>query len=236
MAQGQGEATGSLPDPGTDTAYRAAAFDVLGALTYAELSAFLRLSCDADLAPTLTATAELARLAVLEFGHHELLCERLVELGADPEEAMAPFVAAVDGFHERTAPSTWLEGLVKFSVGDGIAQDFYREVSALLDDRTRELMLGALADTGQAAFVVREVRRAIAEDPTLTGRLALWGRRLVGEALSQAQQVAAERDAFATLLVSGSPGAQGGLTELVSMFDRITARHARRMADLGLRA
>ena len=35
------------------------------------------------------------------------------------------------------------------------------------------------------------------------GRLALWGRRLVGEALSQAQRVAAERDALAALLVGG---------------------------------
>ena len=97
-------------------------------------------------------------------------------------------------------------------------------------------MLGALADAGQGEFVVAEVRRAIEEEPTLAGRLALWGRRLVGEALSQAQRVAAERDAFAFLLVGsqGMPGA--GLTEIVHMFGRITDRHTKRMESLGLSA
>ena len=48
------------------------------------------------------------------------------------------------------------------------------------------------------------MRAAIAADPALAGRLALWARRLVGEALSQAQQVAVERDALALLLVGGT--------------------------------
>jgi hypothetical protein len=142
----------------------------------------------------------------------------------------------VDGFHERTAPSTWLESLVKFYVGDGIASDFYREMSVFLDPGTRDLVVGVLADADRAAFVVGEVRRGIAVEPTQAGRLALYGRRLVGEALSQAQRVAADREAFATLLVGsgGSPGA--GLTELVEMFGRITQRHIERMAELGLSA
>ena len=46
----------------------------------------------------------------------------------------APFVAAIDEFHARTAPSDWLEGLVKAYVGDGIAVDFCRAVAELLDD------------------------------------------------------------------------------------------------------
>jgi len=42
-----------------------------------------------------------------------------------------------------------------------------------------------LADTGHAGFVTARVRAAIEADPTLAGRLALWARRLVGEALAQ---------------------------------------------------
>jgi hypothetical protein len=219
-----------------DPAYRAAVVDLLGTLAYGELSAFLRLAGDAEFAPTLTAKAALARLAVPEFQHHEQLRERLQQLGADPEAAMSPFVTPIDAFHERTAPATWLESLVKYYVGDGIASDFYREVSAFLDAGTRELVLSAVADTGRSAFVVQEVRRAIAEDPSQAGRLALWGRRLVGEALSQGQRVVADRDAFATLLTgsAGTPGA--GLTEIVHMFGRITERHTQRMGELGLSA
>ena len=37
------------------------------------------------------------------------------------------------------------------------------------------------------------LKAAIEADPRVAGRLALWGRRLMGEALSQAQRVAAEK-------------------------------------------
>ena len=215
-------------------AYRDAVIDLLGTLAYGELSAFLRLAGDAELAPTLSAKAALSGLAVTEFHHYELLRDRLVRLDADPEAAMAPFVTPIDAFHARTAPTTWLEGLVKYYVGDGIASDFYREVSAFVDPETRDLVLGALADAGQAEFVVHEVRTAIDAEPALAGRLALWGRRLMGEALSQAQRVAADRDTFTVLLV-GADGVQGaGLTEIVHMFGRITERHTNRLKSLGL--
>ncbi|MBC7679102.1 MAG: tRNA 2-methylthio-N6-isopentenyl adenosine(37) hydroxylase MiaE-like protein, partial [Pseudorhodobacter sp.] len=99
------------------------------------------------------------------------------------------------------------------------------------DDQTRELILEVLADTGQASFAVSRVKQAIADDPSLGGRLALWGRRLVGEALIQAQQVAVERDALLVLLVGG--GDLGGLTRLLS---RLTDAHTERMASLGLQS
>ena len=99
------------------------------ALAYAELTAFDRLAEDARLAPTLAGRAALARMAAAEIAHHGRLTDRLTELGADPAEAMAPFVSALDAFHEGTRPSNWLEGLVKAYVGDGLASDFYREIA-----------------------------------------------------------------------------------------------------------
>jgi len=213
-----------------------AVVDLFGVLAYGELTAFSRLASDADLAPTLTAKASLARQAVTEFGHYELIRARLLELGADPEAAMAPFVAAIDGFHERTAPSDWLEGLVKAFVGDGIASDFYREIAAMLDPNSQELVNRVLADSDHAEFVVTAVRAAIEEDPRVAGRLALWGRRLVGEALSQAQRVAADRDALAALLVGTADRPGADLAEIARMLGRITDSHTRRMAQLGLSA
>ncbi|GLY28495.1 ferritin-like fold-containing protein [Kineosporia sp. NBRC 101731] len=220
----------------TDPAYRAAVVDLLGTLAYGELSAFIRLSTDADLAPRLSAKADMAALAATEFAHYDRLRARLVEIGADPEQAMAPFVEALDGFHERTRPSDWLEGLVKFYVGDGIASDFYREISTYVDDETRDLVLGTLEAGQRMSFVLQEVRQAISEDPIKGSRLALWGRRLVGEALSQGQRVAADRDTFSTLLTGTDEHPGMGLVGIVSMFSRITEQHTKRMAEMGLSA
>ncbi|SDC04438.1 tRNA-(MS[2]IO[6]A)-hydroxylase (MiaE)-like [Geodermatophilus telluris] len=207
-----------------------AVVDLLGVLAYAELTAFDRLAEDARLAPTLDGRAALARMAAAEIGHHDRLARRLVELGAEPAAVMAPFTRALDGFHEGTRPRTWLEGLVKAYVGDGLAADFYREIAGFLPEPDRSLILEVLADTGHADFAVREVRAAIAAQPTLAGRLALWGRRLVGEAISQSQAVIAERDELARLILAGT----GDLTGIGRLVDRITAAHTERMRTLGL--
>src|SRR5271167_2532868 len=160
-------------------------------LAYATLSGFFRLSDEAAIATSLPDKIALAEIAVAEYGHFRQLLRRLEELDADPDAAMQPFVQALDAFHARTRPADWLEGLVKAYVGDGIAADFYRAVAQLVDPQTRELVLRVLADTGHAEFVIARVRAAIAADPQVGGRLALWARRLVGEALAQAYRVVA---------------------------------------------
>jgi hypothetical protein len=214
-----------------EPAPHAAVVDLLGVLAYAELTAFDRLAEDARLAPSLSGRAALARMAAAEIGHHGRLTARLVELGADPEAAMAPFVGALDPFHDSTRPNTWLEGLVKAYVGDGLAADFYREIAEFLPASDRGLVQEVLADTGHADFAVREVRAAIAADRAVAGRLALWARRLVGEAITRTQAVVAERDELARLIMTGT-GDLGGIARLI---DRITAAHRVRMRALGLR-
>lgn len=211
----------------------AATIDLLGVLAYGELTAFERLASDARLAPTIADKTALATMAAAEFAHFTQLREHLVKLGIDPEEAMAPFVGPLDEFHDTTDPNDWLEGLIKAYVGDGLATDFYREVSAFVkDEDTRGLVLHVLADTGQAEFAVSRVREATAEDPALAGRLALWARRLVGEALLQAQRVAVERDALTELLVGGS----GDLAGIARLLTRLTDNHTARMQALGLQS
>ncbi|MBB3730668.1 ferritin-like fold-containing protein [Nonomuraea dietziae] len=206
--------------------------DLLGVLAYAELSAFLRLAEDAaHLAPTLTDRAVLGELAVAEYAHFELLRDRLLSLGADPDKAMSPFVEALDEWHLKTTPGDWLEALVKAYVGTGIALDFYREAARRLDPAIADLVDEVLMDEGRSAFAVERVRAAVEADPTLTGRLALWARRLVGEALSQGQRVAAVRPELAQLLVEAVHDDQA---EISRLFARLTEEHGKRMAALGI--
>jgi hypothetical protein len=207
----------------------AALADLLGALAYGELTAFQRLAGDSVLAESVADAAALAAMAAAEYGHHARLVGYLSDRGIDPEAAMAPFVAPLNAFHLQTAPADWLQSLVKAYVGDGIGTDFYREVAGFVDPETRALIEAVSADTGHAAFAVEHVRAAIALDPRLSGRLALWARRLVGEALTQAQRVAVERDALTELL-----GEATDLAGIGAVFERILAAHEERMRALGL--
>lgn len=215
-----------------DPAYRAAVVDLLGVLAYGELTAFTRMAVDSDIAPTLALKSAMAGLAHTEYVQYTQLVDHMRSHGIDPEEAMAPFVVPFAAYHERTRPKGWLEGLVKAYVGDGIAKDFYREMSVFVDDDTRAVMERALDDEGHADFVVQVVRDALKTDRRAGGRLALWGRRLLGEALSQAQAVAVEREAMSALLVGGGVD----LAEVGQMFVRLTDRHQARMGRLGLSA
>lgn len=231
-----GAAEAAVPAAFDDPEYAAAVLDFLGAVAYGELSAFERLAEDAKLAPTLADKVAISGMAAAEFGHLVELQARLSALQADPYEAMAPFRKPIDDFHANTRPADWWEGLVKAFVGDGLAADFFREIAAYLDPETRDLVVSSLADTGHSQFVVDRVRQATEADPRLAGRLALWGRRLMGEALIQGQRVAAERDALTALLTGGIDRPGLDLAAIGRMFTRLTERHTERMTALGLDA
>lgn len=216
--------------------YRDAVVDLLAVLAVSEITAFERMAADSVLAPTFADKAAMGEMATTEFRHFIALRNRLIELGADPELAMEPFRQTLEEFHSKTKPTDWLEGLMKAYVGDGIGLDFYREISSFVDPRTRELVIEVCDDLSQSTYIVDRIRAGIAEDPRVAGRLALWGRRLVGEALSQAQRVAAERDALSTLIIGGVDRPGADLAEIGRMLARLTDSHSKRMSDIGLAA
>ena len=222
--------------PGSDPLpSEAGAVDLLGILAYGAIVAFERLADDARRAPTWAERVHVVQLAARQVAHFETVKARLAALGVDVVTAAVPFRPAFDAFHSSTQPKDWLEGLVWTYVGNGFAADFYRELAAYVDPETRAVVLEVL-EGGDDHFVVETVRAGIAADPKIAGRLALWGRRLVGEALSQAQRVAAERQALTGLLTGAAGGPGMDLAAMSRLFSSLVEKHTVRMRTLGLQA
>jgi hypothetical protein len=217
-----------------DVLYRAAVVDLLGVLAYGELTAFERMAADAALAPSIQDQAAMAGLAATQYDHFVVLRDRIQQMGVDASAAMTPFRPAIDAFHALTKPHDWLEGLIKAYVGDGITADFYREIAEHLDAETKALVIAVCDDHASSGFIVETVRDEIAVDPRLAGRLALWGRRLVGEMIAQAQAVAADHDALSLLVIGGVNRPDVDLAELGALMTRLETNHVRRMAALSL--
>ena len=218
----------SLADPAR---YNTFLRDLLGVMAYGELSAFERLSSDARYSPTLHDRAVLGRIAVIEFQHYELVSAKLDAMGLDAEAAMVPFQPSVDHFHERTRPADWYESLMKAYVIDTVSADFYRAISRYVDAGTRALVEQIQTDA-EATGVLRErLRSALADDPRLASRLALWARRLLGEALTQAQRVSFEHAFVGALIGADDEQSKDLVRELMR---ELAANHSGRMLQLGL--
>jgi tRNA isopentenyl-2-thiomethyl-A-37 hydroxylase MiaE len=203
---------------------------LFGLLAYGEVAAFYRLTEEARMAPNLAGRINMAAMAAAEMGHYELLRNTLERRGVDVISAMSQYASTLEDYHSLTTPSTWLEALVKTYVGDALAADFYLEIADVLPAEVADVVRGVLAETGHSQFAVAEVREAVAASDVHRSRLALWSRRLLGEAITQAQYVLADHDELVDLVVSSTDG----LGQLTEFFDRLQRTHAERMAHLGL--
>ncbi|MEV6374555.1 hydroxylase [Micromonospora sp. WP24] len=211
------------------TAPAFAVADLLGLVALGELLAFERMAADARLAPDLRRRAALGEMAAAEVANYRRLADRLTALGVAPQDAMAPYVEAVQAYHDSTEPRDWAEAVTKAYVGDAITDDFVREVAAALDEPDRQLVLDVLHESRYADFAAAEIRIAIDADPRVAHRLSMWARRLVGEALSQASRVAAADRGALTALI-----AQGERVNVEALLRQLTAAHTERMTAAGL--
>ncbi|MBW0017650.1 MAG: hydroxylase [Mycobacterium sp.] len=204
--------------------------ELFAVLAYGEVAAFYRLTEEARMAPDLRGRISMASMAAAEMGHYELLRDALESRGVDVVSAMSKYVSALENYHRLTTPSTWLEALVKTYVGDALAADLYLEIADGLADEVADVVRAALSETGHSQFVVAEVRAAVTASGKQRSRLALWSRRLLGEAITQAQYLLADHDELVDLVLFGT----GGLGQLGAFFEHLQHTHDQRMRELGL--
>lgn len=236
--------------------------ELLGLVAHLQHVAFLRRAEDARFAPSTEQQLALSRLAAAAVARRDRVLARVADLGGNPTACLGAYAGLLEDFDSRTQPSTWWERLLRSYVADGVSEDFCRIAAAAVDDRSRALLLEVLDDVEHADLAVAELETAGAHDEVLVSRLALWGRRLVGEALGVVQQALSGHPGLVRLVTrrgeeqraaeavprAAASTPDGTVPEVgpaaaavdpaapAKLFGELTAEHTRRMSRLGLTA
>jgi len=197
----------------------------LGQVAYFELAVFESLTRAISSAPGLAAKEGLTAAAGEVLAKHHGVVAELRALKVDPATAMQPFAPAIDRFEKLSHGRDWYEMLLGVYLTAGFLDDFFiRLLAGLPTDIGKRLEI-LLEPDRSADVIVAELRAGIEADATLSSRLALWGRRLVGDTQLVARSA---------LQMSGNRATDEERIEPV--FTDLIAAHTRRMDGLGLTA
>jgi hypothetical protein len=135
---------------------------------------------------------------------------------------MDAYRPSVDAFFELVAGADWYEDLASIYLTSGLLDDFFSRLAAGLDGGGTAVSAVISGENGTET-IVGLLEDGIRSDPRIGSRLAVWGRRLVGDTLLMARSALppAERNPEHRI--------EPVLTELM-------AEHTRRMDRLGLTA
>ncbi|MEN9714546.1 MAG: hypothetical protein RJA35_13 [Actinomycetota bacterium] len=194
--------------------------EFLGQLAYLELSAFEIMTAEIKFAPTTAAKAQLSEAAAKSFDKYRVLSRKLGSLGFDPTDAMDPYTERIDLFHSRTNGLDWYETVLKLYLSLGLLEEFYKKLASGLPADIRTDVEKALNDKTIEKFSKKVLTEAMAKDSTLASRLALWGRRIMGDVLLELRAVV--------------PGAS--LEEIEPLIAELNGPHSLRMDAIGLAA
>jgi hypothetical protein len=197
----------------------------LGQAAYLQLSNVENISGAIATSPTTRDKVALTRVARVSLTKLEGLLEEIERGGDRPDELMEHFAAPIDAFRAATRGGDWYETVVTSYITASMLTDFFVALADGLPQAPRERIQALLTAHDPSPIIVEQLSTAIAAEPALASRLALWGRRLVGD----------------TLLIARSSLSVPGRTDpdearLEPIFTELIAAHTRRMDVLGLTA
>jgi hypothetical protein len=136
----------------------------------------------------------------------------------------------------------WYEVVIKVYLTSGLLDDFYSRLSSGLDDDLQLEVEKALKDKTFEKFAKKALADAIAEDPVLGSRLAVWGRRLMGDVLLELRAAFDNRKLAhvpktKTLTVEEENAVNlAAYAKLEPLISELTGSHSSRMEAIGLTA
>jgi hypothetical protein len=155
---------------------------------------------------------------------------------------MDPFTERIDTFHSRTSGTDWYESIIKIYLVSGLLDDFYTRLSVGLNSELREGVEKALSDKTLEKFAQRVLVEGMKANPQLDSRLALWGRRLMGDVLLEVRAAFDNRklagiDKSATLTLEQERVVNlESYTKIEPLVTEMIAAHTLRMDSIGLTA
>ena len=197
----------------------------LGQAAYLQLSIFEDLAKLVAAAPTVAGKEALSRAAAVSLRRFEKLGEEIRRSGKSPSAVMEPYTPAIDFFQSVTQGKDFYESLIRSHITAGILDDFFERLAAGLPRAEGQRIAAIYAAESHDELLAEQIRVGIAADPRLAARLALWGRRLVGDCILVA------RSSLATPPTSATDEAR-----IEPVFTELIAAHTRRMDALGLTA
>ena len=197
----------------------------LGQVAYFELAVFESLTRAISSAPNLGAKEGLTAAAGEVLAKHHGVVAELRALKVDPAAEMLPFAPAIDRFEKLSHGRDWYEMLLGVYLTAGFLDDFFIRLLAGLPTDVAKRLEVLLEPDRSAEVIVAELKAGIEADEKLASRLALWGRRLVGDTQLVARSA---------LQMSGNRATDEERIEPV--FTDLIAAHTRRMDGLGLTA
>jgi hypothetical protein len=198
----------------------------LGQAGYITLMLFENLGRAVVAAPTTAAKTALSRAAAQVLEAHEGLVTEMLGLGIEPVAAMDPFRQQLDEYQRRTEGADWPEILVTCYLTTGFLTDFFVGLAGGLPPGLAD-RIALLLDVDRGEQVLEtELRTLIEQSPKIASRLAMWGRRLIGDTMLVARS--------ALMVGADGPGAQTDRIE--PAFNELIGAHTRRMDALGLTA
>lgn len=195
----------------------------LGQSACVQLGHFQTIAQAIETAPTVEARLALTRPAAVTLERYHTLVRELERREQDAAAVMARFSEGVDAFRQATAGRDWYETVITAYITAGFLDDFFARLAEGLAEPVRAVAV--LSGESAEGKLVALLQAAIEADPTLASRLAMWGRRLVGDTMLIAR---------AALVATSDRAADEAHIEPV--FTELIAAHTRRMDTLGLTA
>lgn len=197
----------------------------LGRAAYVQLTLFENLSRAISSAPTTAAKTTIGRAAQLSLEKHRLLVEEITRDGGIPAEVMEPYTKAVDRFEVVTHGGDWYETVVTCYLTAGFLDDFFARLALGLPADPAKRVAAIFSRESGEKVLAQLLQEAIAENPRLASRLAMWGRRLVGDTMLVARSA-----------LQYTENHKSDEARIEPVFTELIAAHTRRMDALGLTA